>query len=360
MRKLFFLMTFLVSIVVILAACGADSTTGEDGEQENGGKGSAEDMSVIVGITASVETLDPANHRDRTTESVIRNIFDGLVRAGEDGEIEPLIAESWDNPTPTEWVFEIKQGVKFHDGSDLTVDDVVFTFERVLNEGAMGGETSPRQGLLGPMETVEAVDESHVKFTFEDPWPIFLKMLPHQQIIPKAYLEDVGEEEFRSNPIGAGAFKFVEGNLDERIILEKFADYHDGAPDIDFLVFDVIPEVSSRISALQAGEVHRITALSPTLATELMDAENVEVKVVNSTRAYMTEMNRQMAPFDNPEVRKAMNYAVNMDNIIESIFGEYAVRLPGPMLVDSFAHHDSLDFYEFNPEKAKEILKDEG
>src|SRR5690625_841755 len=301
MRKLFFLMTFLVSIVVILAACGADSTTGEDGEQENGGKGSAEDMSVIVGITASVETLDPANHRDRTTESVIRNIFDGLVRAGEDGEIEPLIAESWDNPTPTEWVFEIKQGVKFHDGSDLTVDDVVFTFERIINEGAMGGETSPRQGLLGTLEKVEAIDETSVRFTFESPWPIFLKMLPHQQIIPKAYVEEDGDEEFRNHPIGAGPFKFVEASLDDRIVLEKFADYYDGAPEIDFLVFDVIPETSSRVSALQTGEVHRIHALSPTLAEELKADDSVEVKDVNSTRVYMAEMNTQMEPFRSEE-----------------------------------------------------------
>src|SRR5699024_5022769 len=131
---------------------------------------------------------------------------------------------------------------------------------------------------------------------------IFLKMLPHQQIIPKAYLEEVGDEEFRKNPIGAGAFKFVEGNLDDRVVLEKFEDYHNGAQEIDFLVFDVIPETSSRVSALQAGEVQRINALSPTLATELMNDDSVEVKDVNSTRAYMAEMNTQMAPFDNPEV----------------------------------------------------------
>lgn len=358
MRR-FFLLSVTLIAVLLFAACGGGDTT--DSSSDAGDDVSTgEEKSVIVGISASVETLDPANYRDRTTESVLRNIFDGLVTPGEDGETEPLIAESWENPSPTEWIFKIKEGVKFHDGSDLTVEDVVFTFERVLHEGAMGGETSPRQGLLGPLEKVEAVDDTHVKFTFEDPWPIFLKMLPHQQIVPKAYLEEVGDEEFRQKPIGAGAFKFVEGNLDDRIILEKFEDYHNGAPDIDYLVFDVIPETSSRVSALQTGEVHRINALSPTLAKELMDDDRIEVKDVNSTRAYMAEMNTSIEPFNDPKVRQAMNYAVDMDNIIESIFGDYAIRLPGPMLIDSFAHHDELEFYEYNPEKAKELLKEAG
>src|SRR5699024_1767009 len=329
-----------VGLLVLMSACSSDSTTDTSNGDNN------ESASALIGIAGSVETLDPANHRDRTTESVLRNIFDGLVRIGEDGEIEPLIAESWENPSPTEWIFKIKDGVKFHDGSDLTVDDVIFTFERIINEGAMGGETSPRQGLLGTLEKVEAVDETSVKFIFESPWPIFLKMLPHQQIIPKAYLEEVGDEEFRENPIGAGPFKFLEANLDDRIVLEKFEDYYGGAPNIDFLVFDVIPETSSRVSALQAGEVHRIHALSPTLADEISVDQNIEVKDINSTRAYMAEMNVNIEPFDNVQVRKAMNHAVDMETIIESIFGEYALRLPGPMLTDSFAHNDELEFYE--------------
>lgn len=354
MKKVTSVLVLFVGLLVLMSSCSSDSTTDTSNGDNN------ESASAIIGIAGSVETLDPANHRDRTTESVLRNIFDGLVRIGEDGEIEPLIAESWENPSPTEWIFKIKDGVKFHDGSDLTVDDVIFTFERIINEGAMGGETSPRQGLLGTLEKVEAVDETSVKFIFESPWPIFLKMLPHQQIIPKAYLEEVGDEEFRENPIGAGPFKFVEANLDDRIVLEKFEDYYGGAPNINFLVFDVIPETSSRVSALQAGEVHRIHALSPTLADEISVDQNIEVKDINSTRAYMAEMNVNIEPFDNVQVRKAMNHAVDMETIIESIFGEYALRLPGPMLTDSFAHNDELEFYEYDPEKAKQILKEEG
>lgn len=358
-NRIFFVIGTIILLFFITACGSSDSNTSSENDNQESSS-SDEPKSVIVGISGSVETLDPADHRNRTTESVLRNIYDGLVRFDENREIEGLIAESWENPTPTEWLFTIKDGIKFHDGSPLTVDDVVFTFERSFVEGKMGGETSPRQGLLGPLSAVEAVDDHTVKFIFDEPWPIFLKMLPHHQIVSKDYIEEVGDEEFRKNPIGAGPYQVVEANLDDRIVLEKFPDYYRGEPNIDFLVFDVIPETSSRVSALQTGEVHRITTLTPDLAEQIQSDENIEIKVVNSTSAYMAEMNVTLPPFDNPNVRRAINHAINMDEIVSSIFGDYVIRLPGPMLTDSYAHDDSLEFYEYDPEKAKQILEEEG
>ena len=101
----------------------------------------------------------------------------------------PEIAESWENPEPTIWEFKIRDGIKFHDGTELTVEDVKFTFDRILKEGAMEGETSPRQGLLGPLQEVEIVGDDVVRFILAEPYPILLAMLPHQQIVSKAYVE---------------------------------------------------------------------------------------------------------------------------------------------------------------------------
>ena len=363
------LIFLLVGLVLLLVACtdsGNEGTTApsdaptEKEESTPSEVVTNEGGTVIMGIKNPIETLDPANHRDRVTESVIRNIFDGLVRRDENGDVQPLIAESWENPTPTEWVFKIREGVKFHDGSDLTADDVVFTFNRIITEGAMNGESSPRQGLLGTLEAIDKEDDFTVKFTFESPWPIFLKMLPHQQIIPQKYVEEVGEEEFRKTPIGAGPFKFVEAKFDERIVLERFDDYYGDVAKIQNLVFDVIPETSSRVAALQAGEVQRIHALTPSLADELENSSDIEVKSVNGTRVAMIEMNTQSEPFNNVNVRKAMNHAVDMDKIVDSLFGEYGVRLAGSMLPGSFSENTDLKPYAYDPEKAKELLTEAG
>ena len=137
-------------------------------------------------------TLDPGAYRDRDTETVIRNIFDGLVTRTWDGEVVPEIAESWTVPSGDVYIFKIREGVKFHNGEPLDADDVVFTFRRILEDGAIAGQSSPRKGLLGPLEKVEKVDQYTVKFTLANPFPIFPQALVHFQIVPKDYIEEVG------------------------------------------------------------------------------------------------------------------------------------------------------------------------
>ncbi|WP_017380643.1 ABC transporter substrate-binding protein [Paenisporosarcina sp. TG-14] len=362
MKKKFHFLLILASAFFI-AACSPGQQSNESSSEsgkEDGKKVVNEDSTVIVGIASPILTLDPANSRDRVTESVLRNVFDGLVTRAPDGTVEPQIAESWDNPTPTEWTFTIREGIKFHDGTPLTIEDVVFTFERIINEGSINGETSPRKGLLGPLTKVEKVDEVTVKFTLEEPWPIIIQMLPHQQIVPKAYIEEVGDEDFAKNPIGAGPFMVKSASLDERIELERFDDYYGGKQAIKTLVFDVIPENSSRIAALQSGAVQRIQGVPPVLVSQLEQQDDLEVKTANGTRVYMIEMNTNKPPFDNEKVRQAMNYAVNMDEIVETMLEGYGSRLAGPLLQEAFGLNEDLKPYEYNPEKAKQLLTEAG
>lgn len=373
LRKTLFIFVAVVLSFALLVGCngGGGDTSSSTPENQNANtnesnssaeqSGTADkDATVIIGISAPVLTLDPANYRDRTTESVLRNIFDGLVTRTPDGSVEAMIAESWENPTPTEWIFTIREGVTFHDGSDLTVDDVIFTFERTITEGAIAGNTSPRKGLIGPLVGVEKVDERRVKFILEEPWPILISMLPHHQIVPKDYLEQVGDEEFAKSPIGAGPYKLKEASLDERIVLERYDDYYAGASEIKTLVFDVIPENSSRIAALQSGSVHRIQGVSPELIPQLEKSGNIEVKSANGTRVYKVEMNNEKAPFDDLRVRQAMNHAVNMEVIVDLILEGYGNRLAGPILKESFGLNKDLTAYEHNPEKAKQLLAEAG
>lgn len=371
MKRLLPVLLAAVLTLSLLAACSGTKENDTQRSSGNSGQSSTnagssvpggidENAAVIVGIKGPVLSLDPANHRDRVTESVLRNIFDNLVTTDASGNIIPKLAESWDNPSPTEWVIKLKEGVKFHDGTEMTAEDVKFTFDRLITEGAIDGNTSPRLGLLGPLTEVQIVDDYTVKFILSSPWPIFMKMLPLQQIVPKAYFDQVGLDGFLKHPIGTGPFKFVSAKLDERIELERFDDYFEGAPSIKHLAFDVIPETSSRISALLAGEVHRIHSLTPTLVGNLKSSGNATVKTAEGTRVYMFEMNVTKPPFDNVKVRQAMNHAINMDAIIENIMSGFATRLAGPMLTNAFGINKSLKPYEYDPEKAKRLLEEAG
>src|SRR5690606_34258618 len=143
--------------------------------------------------------------------------------------------------------------------------------ERVAMDGMMDGETSPRQSLLPPIAEITAPDDQTVRIVLESPVPeaILLSGLVHNQIVPKAYVEEVGGEGLAAKPIGAGPFKFVEGDVSDRIVLERYDDYYGGSPDMppvgpakaDGVVFRVIPELSSRLASLKAGDVHIVQNL---------------------------------------------------------------------------------------------------
>jgi len=323
---------------------------------------------IVVGLTEGIISLDPANHRNRTSETVIRNIFDGLVTRGPDMKIVSQIAESWEWLDDTTCEFKIRRGITFHNGEALTAEDVEFTFNRIIKEGGMDGESSPRKGLLGPLESVKMVDEYTVVFKLSKPWTVLLKMLPHQQIVPKDYLEEVGTEEFRKHPIGAGPFKFVEGKLNERIVLERFDDYYGGSPDLPpvgvaplkTVVFDVLPEGSTRVAALLSGECDIIQNVSAVDAPLIEKNSNSVVKYARGTRAYSLEMNLTMPPFDNLNVRKAMNYAFDRDLLIEIIYGGEGNVFAGPLFPYEEMFDTSLKPYGYNPELAKVLLKEAG
>src|SRR3546814_867326 len=147
---------------------------------------------IRVGFSSDALTLDPANHRDRETETIIRNMHDGLLTRDSAMKVVPELAESWKALDPLTYEFKLRQGVTFHDGSPMTAEDVKFTFDRLIQEGAMEGQTSPRKSLLGPLEEIRVVDERTVQMILSEPWPILPAMLPFQEIVSKAHVEKVG------------------------------------------------------------------------------------------------------------------------------------------------------------------------
>ncbi len=327
---------------------------------------------LVIGLsTASITTLDPADYRDRYTETVIRNMFDGLVTRTRDNQVVLELAESYEWVEPTILEFKLKEGVTFHNGEDLTAEDVKFTFDRIIQENMIEypePHTSPRKGLTGPLESVEVMDEYTVRLILSDPWPPALQMLVHQQILPKDYFEEVGTEGFLKHPIGCGPFKFVEGKLDEQIVVERFEDYYGGADDLppvgppflERVIFRFIPEASTRVAALQAGEVQVIDMVPAQMIPVLEEDPNVAVKTTGGTRPRWMEMNVHQAPFDDVLVRQAMNYAVDVDLIVEKILDGRATVLAGALSPYNNFADLTLEPYGYDPDEALSLLEEAG
>ncbi|MGD9101409.1 MAG: ABC transporter substrate-binding protein, partial [Anaerolineae bacterium] len=326
---------------------------------------------LIVGLDDAVITLDPADYSHRQTETVIRNLFDGLVTRTKEGEVVLEIAASYQWVDDQTLEFVVRQGIIFHDGEALTADDVVFTFERIIAENGLDypePHSSPRQGLVGPLESVEMVDDYTVRFHLSAPWPVALQMLVHQHILPHDYFETVGNEGFVQAPVGSGPFKFVSGELDKQVTLERFEDYYGGAPDlspvgpasIEQLIFRIIPDAAERVEALQAGEVDIIQGVPSYLIPVLEADPDVLVKTAPGTRPFWMEMNVHKPPFDDVRVRQAMNYAIDADLIVGAFLGGRGTVIPGPLSpFNQFADH-SLQPYGYDPARSIELLVEAG
>jgi peptide/nickel transport system substrate-binding protein len=347
--------------ILLLAAC-VQPPAGETGEQRV----------LVVGLAAGPVTLDPADHRSRESETVIRNMFDGLVtRDTRSGVHEELAATiTWLDDVTLE--VQLRQGVLFHDGEEMTADDVVYTFNRIIQENAIEypePHTSPRKGLIAPLESVEKIDDLTVRLHFSGPWPPALQLLVHQQIVPQHYLERVGTEGLVNQPIGAGPFRFVEaGSGLEEIVLERFDDYYGGAPTlepagpacVDRVIFRVIPEASTRVAALLAGEVDIIQAVPPDLIATLEGNAGIQVKTAPGTQPKWLELNVNQPPFDDQRVRQALNYAIDKELIIDAIYNGRAVALPGPLSPFNNFVNQSLAPYPYDPEQALALLGEAG
>jgi len=254
---------------------------------------SAQDL--IVGFTQDAATLDPGNHRNRETETIIRNMFDGILTRDSSMKIHPELAASYTQVSPTVYDFIIRDGVKFHDGSTMTAEDVKFTLDRLTQEGAMGNDqTSPRQSLLGPIESVEVTDAVTVRVNLSEPWPLLPAMLPFQEMVSRSFVESVGTEGMATQANGTGPFKLVEWRKGDSVIMERFADYYGGATGIapvgnacvDRAIFKFIPESASRVAALLAGDVHIINELPPFAVEQVKNSQTADVITVNGTRSF--------------------------------------------------------------------------
>lgn len=327
---------------------------------------------IRVALPANPTPLDPANHRSRITETVLRNIADGLFTETPDGKLIPEIAEALVRLDPATWDFKIRKGIIFHNGDPLTADDVVFSYVRATQDGAMEGRTSPRKSLFVGIKTIQKMDDYKVRFHLATPvsearmryTAVFM------QIMPKKYFEQVGPDGFIRRPVGAGPFRFVEGDVRERIVLERFDRYWGGAPDlpgragpppIDRVIFEFIPDPAARVAALRAGAVDIIQAVPPDMVPALKADPGVNVATAKGSSMVFLALNVTRPPFTDRRVRQAVAHAINYQLIVDKLYGGMASVLGGrPFMDDSEVVDPNLKPYAYSPARARALLKEAG
>ena len=343
---------------LVLAAAMALSLAACGGNQENNGSGGGTAGGYKNTLTwaqgADVTSLDPHQGKETPAVQVNTQIFDTLVTVDpETNEVVPQIAESWEQTDDQTYVFKIREGIKFHDGSDLTAEDVKFSLDRARNSAAVSY-------IVNFIEEVTVDDDHTVTVKTTAPYAPTLRNLaiPFAAIVPKAVVE-ADENAFIQNPVGSGPYKFVEWNHGDHVTLKAFDDYYAGKPETENLIMKVIPETSQRTIALETGEVDLAYDLAVNDIPKVNSDDKLTVYEIPSLTCWYVSMNMNKKPFDNPKVREAMSMAIDRQTIIDTInagSGQTADAIIAPAV---FGYY-STGVKEYNPTKAKELLAEAG
>ncbi|MGM8366369.1 ABC transporter substrate-binding protein [Virgibacillus sp. W0181] len=351
---------FIGALMVLLIGCAGISEESSDNSSEEPAENASEEtgdssedveQALKVAFDQGIDSLDPYGSANGEPSTVLasRQIYDTLV-INQNGELKPSLAEDWEQPDPKTWVFHIKEGVTFHDGSPLTAKDVKYSLEQQVNS-----EDSPLSVLWLEFESAEATDDHTLTIKTKKPMGTMLSNLTLLFITPA----DSASEEFYKQPIGSGPFKVESFVPQQNLALTGNEEYWDGAPHLANLEFVNIPETAARLTALETGEIDVTWTIPIDQVAALENQEDIEIIKSPSYLYYFNWFNSSREPFDDPKVRQAMWYALDTNAIVEDLYGESGEVMTSPIPDQVFGSSD-LEPYKYNPEKAKKLLEEAG
>jgi len=329
------------------------------------GPAHAQPKPVVVIQSGEAATLDWHMHCDKNAHEPDRQIFDTLLRRNiKTLQLEGNLAESWRAVNETTWQFKLKRGVKFHNGEPFDAAAVKFSVERMLNPK----QAAPGRTSIATIDHVDIVDTYTVNVITRAPFPLLpVRMSPGHcgtvGIVPPKYLAQVGDAGFAVKPVGTGPYKFVEWVKDERLVLEANKDYHRGAPAIERLVFRPVPELTTRVAALLSGQADLVSDIPPDQTGKIQGSgtAHVEVSTLGGFVIMVKMTNYLMpGPWQDARVRKAINYAIDMDTIIKTVLEGYGQVLGVPLEKEAFGFNPNIKWYGYDPERAKALLREAG
>ncbi|MCC0023135.1 MAG: ABC transporter substrate-binding protein [Hyphomicrobiaceae bacterium] len=321
---------------------------------------------LVVGQIAEPAALDPHTVTAVNDFRILMNIYDGLVRYKSGTlEVEPALATSWDiSDDGTEYTFHLRDGVKFHDGTDFNAEAVKFNFDRMLKDDHPYHDTGPfpLSFFFSSISEVTAIDPLTVKFTLSEPYAPFLSNLayPTGLIVSPAAVEQYGKD-FGRHPSGTGPFKFVEWQSNARVVVERNDDYWDGAPALDAVIYRPITDANTRVAEMLSGGLDLMVEVPPDNVATFSNDPNFTVYEQAGPHLWFLILNAKDGPFANKEVRQAVNYAVNKQALVDNVLQGTATVASGPTPpAFNWAYDETLDPYPYDPDKARQMIKDAG
>lgn len=357
MKKRFCLFFMALLTMAVLGACGADGT-GESSEEHSSMESAAQGEpvyggSVVVGIQQDIDSLDPHKATAAGTKEILFNIFEGLVKPDENGNLICAVAENYDiSEDGLIYTFTLRDNVKFHNGSVVTCEDVKYSLERA--SGLLDG--TPLISTLKAIQSVDILDDKTVQVTVDAANTELIYSFV-AAIIPAG-----SGEEAEAAPIGTGPFSFVSYTPQEGIVVKKNADYwQEGLPYLDEVDFKIVGSADTALLELQGGSIDIYAYLTDSQANELQDTFQVLSSPSNVVQALF--LNNACEPLDDVRVRQAICYALDKDMVNEFVSGGKGTLISSamlPTLKDNYVDLNDVYSTQADTEKAKELLTQAG
>lgn len=313
---------------------------------------------LVIGQDFGPQSLDPATTQAWASDNIFEHVYDTLLRWGYDMELEPSLAESWElSDDNLEYTFHLRDNAVFHNGRPMTGEDVKFSLDRIIDPET----NSPSAAALAPIESIEVVDDYTVVIRTAEPYAPLLAHLATVRTSAIVPQEEVGS--LATHPIGTGPFKFVEHRLNQRVLLEKHAEYwEEGLPYLDQVEFRLLGDQSSMMAALRSGRVDMTWLKDPILAQTLAQQNPGLVSAPGeSSRFIDIKFNINEPPFDDIRVRQAFSLATDRQALVNTILA--GAGSVGTMIVQQGYRHpepSTLPYYQRDVERARELLAQAG
>ena len=355
-KKILASLTLLALCLALLAGCAGNTnppaaTSSNLATTEKTGRAAANEL--VVGVAQDFDSLDPDHMTAAGTKEVLFNVFEGLVKPTSAGEIVPAVASKVEKSADgLSYTFTLRDGVKFHNGNAVTMQDVVWSIERRRN-GEDAAAKLPALDIIASLDP--SADGKTLTVTLSEPSNEFLAYLMNAYIIPDGYTDH------ETAPVGTGPYKFVSRAVQDNLVLERFADYWGQGGTLDKVTYKILESAEGLVLGLQSGALDVVAHLTGTQTSQLSAADfKIEQGSMNLVQALY--LNNAVAPFDNVKVRQALCYAVNKREIIDLAFDGFGIPL-GTSMFPSFSKYydESLtDYYAYDEAKAKELLAEAG
>jgi peptide/nickel transport system substrate-binding protein len=356
LRKAFALSNVLIILALVLTACGTTAAPPEATKAPTAPAATQPPVAtgpsgeIVIAIGGDPSTLDPQVADDGNERAVNDNVYETLIaRNSKTMELVPALAESWEELDDVTWQLKLRQGVKFHNGEPFDAEAAAFSINRVVNPDLNSEQIS----FFSTIKESKVIDANTIQVITDGPDPILPSRLYWLKIVPPKHAADA---DFGTKPVGTGPYKFVEWVRDDHVTLEANPDYWGTAPTIAKVTIRPIKEEVTRLAALKAGEVDLVRGLIPEYVNEVP-------KVVSTPGLEFPwlRLNTFSGPLADKRMRQAINYALNKDELAQSLYSGYAVPAEGQILTPGhFGFNPNVHAYPFDPAKAKQLIQDAG